>query len=74
MKDLSTVYIFGERTVDIYDETADMVAVKESIENGDGDIYVFPPDGCPTELLNAFIGWNDFIEISYSKYKEYMKL
>jgi len=68
------IYIFGEKSVRAYAEMGDMVEVKEIIEAGDGKIYVHPSNGCPNKLLDAFMGWGDYIEISPPEYEEYMKI
>ena len=70
----SHIYIFGEIAVKVYAETGDMAEVKDAVERGDGEIHVFPPNGCLTALLHSFIGWGDFIEISPPEYLEYVKI
>lgn len=59
-----TFYLFGTDAVREFQESQDSKAVAEIIRNNGGQLYSIGLYDNTSELLSAYDGWNDFLELS----------
>ena len=59
-----TFYLFGTDAVREFQESQDSKAVAKIIRNSGGQLYSIGLYDHSSELLSAYDGWNDFIELS----------
>jgi alcohol dehydrogenase YqhD (iron-dependent ADH family) len=59
-----TFYLFGTDAVKEFQESQDSKAVAEIIRNNGGQLYIIGIYDNISNLLSAYDGWNDFLELS----------
>lgn len=64
-------FLFGKQISDIYNDGSIMDVV-EAIENQGVDhaLFVWKEDSDPTELLNAYDGWEGWVTINQAEYNK----
>ena len=72
----SRYFLFGSLAVRRFHDHPNIVEfIAECDGELDGNVYEFDPseESALNELMDTFMGWNDFVEITLSAYNEIME-
>lgn len=67
---MNTYYLFGEEPVDVYQLNYEPVVIAYLIRRNAGVMFAFTPENHPSELISAYDGWGNWIEISEQHFNE----
>ncbi len=70
MTHIATYYLFGEEVVDVYQLNYDPSVIAYLLRRNAGVMEVFTHEVHPSEIISAYDGWGNWIEITEEQYNE----
>lgn len=67
---MNTYYLFGSDVVDVYNLNYEPAVIAYLIKRNAGMMYTFTPENHPSELISAYDGWDNWIEIKEGHFNE----
>jgi hypothetical protein len=70
---MSTYYLFGSDVVDVYKLNYLPDVIAYLLKRNAGMMYGFTTDNHPSELISAYDGWDNWVEITEKHFNEIRK-
>jgi hypothetical protein len=70
MTHIPTYYLFGEEVVNVYQLNYDPSVIAYLLRRNAGTMEVFTHEVHPSEIISAYDGWGNWIEISEHEFNE----
>lgn len=70
---MNTYYLFGSDVVDVYNLNYEPAVIAYLLKRDAGMMYEFTTDNHPSELISAYDGWDNWVEITEEHFNEITK-